>query len=118
MGMVQQPVHGSGGQGLGHQFVEAGRVDVGANGHTAALVGGVDQAEEALGSLSADREQPNVINHDQVIALFVIANMRCTALTAESSARLRCTIAPSDSMENQATRRPASTAACPNASKK
>jgi hypothetical protein len=66
MGMVQQPVHVGGGQGLGHQLVEAGRVEVGANGHTAALVGGVDQAVEALGGLDADREQPNVVDHDQV----------------------------------------------------
>jgi hypothetical protein len=54
---MEQPVDGGGGQGLGHQFVEAGRVEVGADRHAAPLVGGVDEAEEALGGIPGDRQE-------------------------------------------------------------
>ena len=66
VGVVHQPVDGGGGQGLGHQLVESGRVEVGAHGHASFLVGGIDQAVEAFGGVGADRQQPDVIDHDQV----------------------------------------------------
>jgi hypothetical protein len=58
---MEQPVDGGGGQGLGHQLVEAGRVEVGADRHAAPLVGGVDEAEEALGGIPGDRQEPDVV---------------------------------------------------------
>ena len=45
--VVQEPVHRGGGQRLGHQLVEGGRVQVRADRHGSSLVGGVDEAVEA-----------------------------------------------------------------------
>ena len=44
--MVQEPVDGGGGQGLGHDRVEPGGVQVAGDGDGAAFVGGVDDAVE------------------------------------------------------------------------
>jgi hypothetical protein len=55
VGVVQQPVHGRGGQRLGHELVEAGGVEIGADRHAAAFVGGVDQPVQALGGVGTDR---------------------------------------------------------------
>jgi hypothetical protein len=49
VGVVQQPVDGGGGQGLGHEFVEAGGVQVRRDGDRAAFIGGVDEPVEAFG---------------------------------------------------------------------
>ena len=46
--MVKEPVDGGGGQGLGHDRVEAGGVQVAGDGDGAAFVGGVDDAVERL----------------------------------------------------------------------
>ena len=62
MRVVHQPVDHGRCQGLGHQLVEAGRVQVGADGHAAPFVGGVDQAVEALGGVGAHRQEADVIN--------------------------------------------------------
>ena len=66
VGVVQEPVHGGGGQGLGHQLVEAGRVQVRADRYGAFLVGGVHDAVEALGGIVGDRQQADVVDDDQV----------------------------------------------------
>ena len=66
MGVVQEPVDGRGGEGLGHELVEGGRVQIGADRDGAFLIGGVDQAVEALGGVLGDREQPDVVDHGQV----------------------------------------------------
>ena len=42
VGVVHQPVDGGGGQGLGHQLVERGRVQVGADRNAASFVCGID----------------------------------------------------------------------------
>ncbi len=41
-------------------------VEVGADRDAAALVGGVDQAVESLGGVGADRQEPDIVDHDQV----------------------------------------------------
>jgi site-specific DNA recombinase len=66
VGVVQQPVDGGGGQRLGHQLVQGGGVQVGADGQAAPFVGGVDEAVEAFGGVRADRQQPDVIDGDEV----------------------------------------------------
>jgi len=68
VGVVHEPVDGGGGQGLGHQLVESGRVQVRAHRHAAFFVGGVDQPVEAFGGVGADRQEPDVVDHDQVRA--------------------------------------------------
>jgi hypothetical protein len=55
---MERPIDGGGGQGLGDQLVEAGRAEVGVDRHAAPLVGGVDEAEEALGGIPRDRQEP------------------------------------------------------------
>ncbi len=49
MGVVEQPVDSGVGDGLGHEFVEPGGVQVGRQGDGAFLVGGVDDAVEGFG---------------------------------------------------------------------
>ena len=66
VGVVEQAVDGGGREGLGHQLVEAGRVDVRGERDRAFLVGGVDDAEERLGGVGRDREQADIIDDDQV----------------------------------------------------
>ena len=68
MGVVEQPVDGGGRQSLGHQLVEAGRVQVRADRDGASFVGGVDQAVEPFGRVRADRQQADIIDDDQVRA--------------------------------------------------
>jgi hypothetical protein len=60
--VVHQPVDGGGGQGLGHQLVEAGGMQVGADRDAAFLVGGIGQPVEALGGVWSDGKQPDVID--------------------------------------------------------
>ena len=56
VGVVEQPVDGGVGDGLGHEFVESGGVQVAGQGDGTFLVGGVDDAVERLGGLGGDRE--------------------------------------------------------------
>jgi hypothetical protein len=61
VGVVQQPVDGGGGQGLGHQFVEAGR---GADSMTllgTGFLSGVDEAVEPFGGVLADGQHADVV---------------------------------------------------------
>jgi hypothetical protein len=53
--VVQEPVDGRGGQGFGHELVEAGGVQVRGDRYGPFLVGGVDEAVEALGGVCRDR---------------------------------------------------------------
>jgi hypothetical protein len=48
------------------EHVRFGRVKVGAHGYASFLVCGVYQAVESFGGVGADREQPDVIDHDEV----------------------------------------------------
>jgi len=66
VGVVQEPVDGGGGQGLGHEFVEPGGVQVRADRDGAAFVGGVDEAVEPFGGVGSDGQQPDVVDDDQV----------------------------------------------------
>ena len=66
VGVVEQPVDGCGGEGLGHQLVEPGGVDVRGERDRALLVGGVDDAEQRLGRVRGDGEQADVVDDDQV----------------------------------------------------
>ena len=66
VGVVQEPVDGGVGDGLGHEFVEPGRVKIARQGDGAFLVGGVDDAVERFGGLGGDREQAYVVYHDDV----------------------------------------------------
>jgi hypothetical protein len=66
VGMVQEPVDGGGSQGLGHQFVEPGWMQVRADRDRPFLVGGVDESVEPLGGVRGDRQQSDVVDDDQV----------------------------------------------------
>jgi len=55
VGVVQEPVDGRGGEGLGHELVERGRVQVRGDRHGPLLVGGVDEPVEALGRVLGHR---------------------------------------------------------------
>jgi hypothetical protein len=57
VGVVQEPV-----DGLGHELVECGGVQVGADRDGASLVGDVDEAVEAFGGVGSDREQADVVD--------------------------------------------------------
>ena len=57
VGVVHEPVDGGVGDGLEHEFVEPGGVQVAGQGDGAFLVGGVDDAVERFGGLSCDRQQ-------------------------------------------------------------
>ena len=64
--MVEEPVDGGVGDGLGHELVEPGGVEVGGQGDAALLVGGVDDPVEGFGGVGGNRQQPDVIDQDQV----------------------------------------------------
>ena len=64
--MVQEPVDGGGGQGLGHDRVEAGWVQVGCNGDGSAFVGGVDDAVERFAGGLSGGEHADVIDDDEL----------------------------------------------------
>jgi len=66
VGVVEEPVDGGVGDRLGHQLVEPGRMEVGGQGDAALLVGGVHDPVEGLGGVGRNREQPDVIDQDQV----------------------------------------------------
>src|SRR6202040_790746 len=68
VGVVEQPVDGGGGEGLRHDGVESGGVDVAGHGDGAAFVGGVGDAVERLGGVLPGREHADVIDHDEVAA--------------------------------------------------
>jgi site-specific DNA recombinase len=68
VGVVQQPVDGRGGQGLGHDLVEPGRVKVAGHGQRTLLVAGVDQAVEPFGGVLADGQHADVVDDDEVHA--------------------------------------------------
>ena len=52
VGVVEEPVNGGTGEGLGHDLVEPAGVEVGADGDAAFLVGGADQVKEAAAEAS------------------------------------------------------------------
>jgi hypothetical protein len=56
VGVVQEPIDRRGGESLGHQLVERGGVQVRGDRDGAFLVGGIDEAVEALGGVLGDRE--------------------------------------------------------------
>ena len=66
VGVMHEPVNGGGGQGFGHELVEAGRVEVGADRDGPSFVGGVDDPVEALGGVGSDGQQPDVVDDDEV----------------------------------------------------
>jgi hypothetical protein len=55
VGVVQQPVDGGGGQGLGHQLIEPGRVEVRRQRDRAFLIGGIHDAVEPFGGVMGYR---------------------------------------------------------------
>jgi len=68
VGVVQEPVNGRRREGLGHEFVKAGGVQVGRDRDGPFLVCGIDESIEALGGVGSDFEQADVVDHDQVRA--------------------------------------------------
>jgi hypothetical protein len=68
VGVVQEPVDGGGGQGLGHDRVEAGRFDVRGDGDGPAFVGGVDDPVERFGGVLAGGQAADVVDDDEVAA--------------------------------------------------
>jgi len=66
MGVVQEAINSGGGNGLGHDLVEARRVKVGRNGQSPLLIGGINQAVEPLGGIGGHRQQPDVVDHDEL----------------------------------------------------
>jgi hypothetical protein len=68
VGMVQQPVNGGGREGFGHELIEAGGVEVGADRDGALFVCCVDDPVEAFGSVRGHRQQTNIVNHHQLRA--------------------------------------------------
>ena len=68
VGVVQEPVHGGGGQGFRHDGVEPGGVDVAGHGGGAAFVGGVGDAVERFGGVLPGGQHPDVVDDDQVAA--------------------------------------------------
>ena len=62
VGVVQEPVDGRGGEGLGHELVERCGVQVRAERDGAFLVGGIDQAVQAFGGVMRHGEQPDVVD--------------------------------------------------------
>jgi hypothetical protein len=56
--MGQEPIDGGRSQGLGHELVKAGRVDVAREGDRAFLVGGVDDTESASAASGATASIP------------------------------------------------------------
>ena len=68
VGVVEESVNERGGDGAGHEFLEPGWVQVRADRDGAFLVGGVDEPVEAFGRVDRKRQQPDVINDDQICA--------------------------------------------------
>lgn len=68
MGVVEESVDGRGGQGLGHDLVESGRMEVARNRDRAPFICGIDQAVEALGGVLGDGQQADVVDDYQVRA--------------------------------------------------
>lgn len=66
VGVVEEPVDGRGGEGLGHEFVEPAWVQVRADRDGAFLVGGVDEPIEAFGGVVSDGQQADVVNDYEV----------------------------------------------------
>src|SRR5690348_15382570 len=66
MGVVKDAIDSGCGQALGHDRVEASRVEVGGDGQAALLIGCVDHAVEGFSGLLTSRQQADVVNRDQV----------------------------------------------------
>jgi hypothetical protein len=66
VGVVEEPVDGGGGQGLGHELVESGGVQIRGDRDAAAFVGGIDESVESFGGVGSHGQQPDVINDDEV----------------------------------------------------
>ena len=66
MSVVQQAVHCRGGQGLGHDRVEAAGVQVGRDDQGPAFVGGIDEPLEGFGGGLPGGEHADVIDRYEV----------------------------------------------------
>jgi len=60
--MMEEPVDGRGGEGLGHQLIEGSGMEVRRERDGAFLVGGIDQSVQALGGVGSHREQADVVD--------------------------------------------------------
>jgi hypothetical protein len=58
VGVVEEPVHGRGGDGFGHELIEAGGVDIRADRQGPLLVGGLDNPVEALAESAETGKRP------------------------------------------------------------
>ena len=81
MRVVQEPVDGRGREGLGHQLVERGGVQIRGQRDRALLVGGVDEAVEPFGSVLGNRQEPYVVNDHELGSL--------SAMVEDAQARRR-----------------------------
>ena len=59
--VMQEPVDGGVRDGFGHEFVEAGRVQVRRDRDGALLIRGIDDAVEGFGGVGRDRQKPDVV---------------------------------------------------------
>ena len=66
--MVQQPVDRCRGEGLRHDGVESGGVDVAGHRDGTALVGGVGDPVERLGGVLPGGQHADVVHNDEVAA--------------------------------------------------
>ncbi len=64
--VVEQSIHGGGGEGLWHDAVEVAGVEVAADREAAGLVGGLDDAEEPFGGVGAAGQQADVVDAREV----------------------------------------------------
>ena len=82
--MVEEAIDGCGGQALGEDRVEAGRMQVGRDDQRPFLIDGIDQAIEGLGFIGTCRQQADVVDDDQLER-----TIRSTTLPVEASIRER-----------------------------
>jgi hypothetical protein len=113
VGIVQKPVDGRGRDALGHQFLKAGRVNVGADRDRSFFVGGADDPEQRLGRVGGHGQEADVIDTTRSARMSLPI-----ALLTESSARWRRSSCASVSSVCHATVLPLSIARWPSASTK
>jgi hypothetical protein len=109
--VVQEAVNGCGGEGLGHQLVEACGMDVRRQRDRAFLIGGIDDPKQGLAASGATGSIPM-----SSITIRSPRMSRPIALLTLSSARWRRSNVARLSSVCQATVLPASIARCPSAS--
>jgi hypothetical protein len=66
VGVVQEPVNGRGREGLGHEGIEAGRMQVRRHRDRTFLVSGINEPIKPFGRVGSHFEQPDIIDHDEV----------------------------------------------------